>query len=196
MNIRPSAPSPARTSASHPLQIAELGFDGLPGRVGVTFCPGKQGDSVFGVPWHRDLEADLDLIQAWGARTVLTLVEAQELDRLSVPDLGARVEARGMTWVHLPIPDLQPPGNAFSAAWPGLSARLKRQLTEGGRILVHCRGGLGRAGTVAACILVEMKVPPDQAIQAVRKVRPRAIETSAQEAFVMRFRPTAAVNSR
>ena len=196
MNTRPSAPSPARTSASHPLQIAELGFDGLRGRLGVTFCPGKQGDSVFGAPWQRNLAADLDVIQGWGARTVLTLVEAQELDMLGVPDLGARVEARGMTWVHLPIPDLQPPGDAFSAAWPDLSARLKLQLTEGGRVLVHCRGGLGRAGTVAACILVEIKVPPNQAIQAVRKVRPRAIETSAQEAFVMRFTPTAAVNSR
>ena len=196
MNIRPSAPSPVRTSASHPLQIAELGFDGLRGRLGVTFCPGKQGDSVFGAAWQRNLEADLDVVQAWGAQTVLTLVEVQELDMLGVPDLGARVGARGMTWVHLPIPDLQPPGDTFSAAWPHLSARLKLQLTEGGRVLVHCRGGLGRAGTVAACILVEMNVLPGQAIQAVRKVRPRAIETSAQETFVMRFRPTAAVNSR
>jgi len=196
MNTSPSAPAHARTSASHPLQIAELGFDGLRGLLGVTFCPGKQGDSVFGAPWQRNLEADLDVVLAWGAQTVLTLVEAKELDMLGVPDLGARVEARGMTWVHLPIPDLQPPGAAFSAAWPDVSAQLKRQISEGRRILVHCRGGLGRAGTVAACILVEMNVSPGQAIQAVRKVRPRAIETSAQEDFVMRFRPTAAVNSR
>lgn len=68
MNIRPSAPSPARTMASHPLHIAELGFDGLPGRLGVTFCPGKHGDSVFGALWRRSLDANLDVVQAWAKR--------------------------------------------------------------------------------------------------------------------------------
>jgi len=65
----------SRTSLSHPLQIATLPIE--TGAIGVTFCPGKQGDSVFGAPWARDLGLDLDVIQSWGASAVVTLVEAR-----------------------------------------------------------------------------------------------------------------------
>jgi protein-tyrosine phosphatase len=49
-------------------------------------------------------------------------------------------------------------------------------------------GGLGRSGTVAACFLVAAGMPPDTAIAAVRAARgPRALETVAQEDFVVTF---------
>jgi ADP-ribosyl-[dinitrogen reductase] hydrolase len=45
-------------------------------------------------------------------------------------------------------------------------------------------GGLGRAGTTASRLLVELGWSPDDAIRAVRKVRPGALETDEQEDFV------------
>ncbi|HVA32773.1 MAG TPA: protein-tyrosine phosphatase family protein, partial [Candidatus Baltobacteraceae bacterium] len=58
------------------------------------------------------------------------------------------------------------------------------RLRKGERVLVHCRGGLGRAGTVAARLLVELGMDPAEAIAAVRRARPNAIETAAQAAYV------------
>jgi ADP-ribosyl-[dinitrogen reductase] hydrolase len=110
-----------RTSLSHPLQIATLPVE--PGAIGVTFCPGKQGDSVFGAPWARDLSLDLDAIQSWGASAVVTLVEAHELVSLGVPDLGDRVRDRGIDWYHLPIVDLTAPDKGFEATWPTVCRR-------------------------------------------------------------------------
>lgn len=55
-------------------------------------------------------------------------------------------------------------------------------------MLVHCRGGLGRAGTIAARLLVELGMQPTEAIAGVRAVRPGAIETSDQEKFVLGIR--------
>jgi ADP-ribosyl-[dinitrogen reductase] hydrolase len=176
-----------RTSLSHPLQIATLPVE--PGAIGVTFCPGKQGDSVFGAPWARDLSLDLDAIQSWGASAVVTLVEAHELVSLGVPDLGDRVRERGIDWYHLPIVDLTAPDKCFETTWPTVATTLRQRVTGGGRVLVHCRGGLGRAGTVAACLLVEFGVRPEEAIQRVRIARPNAIETSAQERYVRAYRP-------
>ena len=176
-----------RTSLSHPLQIAALPLE--PGAIGVTFCPGKQGDSVFGAPWARDLSLDLDVIQSWGASAVVTLVEAHELVSLGVPDLGDRVRDRGIDWYHLPIVDLTAPDKGFEATWPTVATALRQRVTAGGRVLVHCRGGLGRAGTVAACLLVEFGVTPEEAIQRVRIARPNAIETSAQERYVRAYLP-------
>ena len=45
-------------------------------------------------------------------------------------------------------------------------------LRAGFNVLVHCKGGLGRAGTVAARLLVELDWAPADAIAAVRAVRP------------------------
>ena len=57
-------------------------------------------------------------------------------------------------------------------------------LDDAGRVLVHCKGGLGRAGLVAARILVERGAAPMDAINLVRRVRPGAIQTIRQEAYV------------
>ena len=179
-----------RTSISHPLLIATLPVG--PGAIGVTFCPGKQGDSVFGAPWARDIGLDLDVIQAWGATAVVTLVEAHELILLGVPDLGERIGQRGLRWHHLPIADLNAPGADFDARWPAVARQLRQSVVGGGRVLVHCRGGLGRAGTVAACLLVDTGVAPHDAIQRVRAARPHAIETAAQERYVLAYRPVVA----
>jgi len=179
-----------RTSLSHPLLIATLPVG--PGAVGVTFCPGKRGDSVFGAPWARDVGLDLDVIQAWGATAVVTLVEGHELISLGVQDLGERILARGLQWHHLPIADLNVPGPGFETVWHAVAVQLCQMVTEGGRVLVHCRGGLGRAGTVAACLLVELGVEPQDAVRRVRAVRPHAIETAAQERYALGYRPTQA----
>lgn len=58
-------------------------------------------------------------------------------------------------------------------------------LRDGGRVLVHCRGGLGRAGTVAARLLVELGDPAAVAVECVRQARPGAIETAAQLEYVL-----------
>ena len=87
----PDAPATPRTSAAHPLQIASINPGEWSGKLGVTICPGKQGDSVFGAPWGRDLKQDLDVIRDWGAAMIITLVEAHELKMLGVPDLGPQV---------------------------------------------------------------------------------------------------------
>ena len=89
-----------RTSESHPLQIATLPVGA--GSVGVTLCPGKQGDSVFGAGWARDLATDIAVIREWGASAVVTLLEEHEFERLGVRALPEAVRAAGFEWHHLP----------------------------------------------------------------------------------------------
>lgn len=173
-----------RTSASHPLQIGTVSLPGG-GAIGITFCPGKCGPSLSGFQWERDLDADLAVISDWGAQAVITLIEDAEFRMLAVPDLGARVRDLGMAWYHLPITDVQTPDERFEVLWQEHREALLGILRSGGRVLVHCRGGLGRAGTVAALMLVELGVAPAVAVRQVRAVRPGAIETRAQERYVM-----------
>ena len=77
----------ARTSKTHPLEIAHVQASSAHGRIGITFCPGKyQPDAATG-DWHRVLDLDLDAIRNWGASLVLTLVEQKELEQLRVAGL-------------------------------------------------------------------------------------------------------------
>ena len=160
-----------RTSISHPL--------------GITFCPGKHASSMYGYVWKRDLKRDLDEIERFGAQVVLTLIEDQEFEELNVTGLGDAVKARGIAWYHLPIKDVHVPDERFESAWTSVGAEIRRLLTDGGRVVVHCKGGLGRAGTVAARILVETGTPPAEAIRQVRAARNKTIETASQERYVL-----------
>ena len=178
-----------RTSQTHPIRV-----DAVPvrnGLLGLTFCPGKHGDSLNGAPWARDLDTDLRALRDWGAGLILTLIEAHEFDLLRVPDLGARVAAQGMSWAHLPIRDVDVPAVPFLSGWSSVRADLLSRLDARERVVVHCRGGLGRAGLVAALLLIETGTPAETAIRTVRAARPGAIETAAQERYVRAYSPSA-----
>ena len=176
----------AKTSVSDPLRIALVTPDGTQGRIGITPCPGKTDNTARFGPWARDLDLDLDVIQHWGATALISLIEDQEFDRFSVRGLGNAVEHRYMEWWHLPIPDGSPPGPVFETAWGDAGGAIRDRLRSGFDVLIHCRGGLGRAGTIAARLLVELGMRPDEAVRRVRDARgPDAIETPAQEAHVL-----------
>jgi ADP-ribosylglycohydrolase len=90
-----------------------------------------------------------------------------------------------MEWYHLPIPDLKAPRADFERRWTYSGHVLRRTLRAGGRVLIHCRGGRGRTGLVAARLLVEFGCSPPEAIRQVRAARQGAIETSEQEQYVL-----------
>jgi len=80
-------------------------------------------------------------------------------------------------------------------------------VTAGGRVMVHCGGGKGRAGTVAACLMLRYgtesiaeglreergstPVPQsDEVLVHLRNARPGSVETKEQERFVREFAST------
>ena len=181
-------PAP-RTSLTHPLQIAAVRASPSHGRIGITFCPGKHDPFAQTGAWKRDLGIDLDTIAAWGAKLVLTLMEPAELVVLKVPSLGEEIQRRGIDWCHLPIADYSIPTEAFEQQWITQGCVIRERLRHGDDVLVHCRGGLGRAGMIAARLLVELGMEPDEAIRLVRRERRGAIETPSQLALVRRTVP-------
>ncbi|WP_234024904.1 ADP-ribosylglycohydrolase family protein [Tsuneonella amylolytica] len=159
------------------------------GRIGMTFCPGKQQAHAATGTWKRDLALDVAAVRESGAAVVVSLVEPHELDELGVPDLGDEVRRQHMDWLHLPIADVSVPTDAFEQAWLTAGEGLRTRLRNGFDVVVHCKGGLGRAGMIAARLLVELGTPAEEAIAIVRAARPGAIETTAQERYVHSIAP-------
>lgn len=158
--------------------------DGLAGRLGLTFLPGKHGASTRypGRVYRRELGADLDALAAAGVRSLLLLVEDDELRRWGNPAIVERGREREVRIERRPLPD----GTA-----PRTAAEMDAMLTwltearRSGDVAVACMGGVGRTGTVAACALVAAGVKAERAIAMVRAVRhPTAVETAEQVAFV------------
>ena len=170
---------------SNPLRIAKINLNPDSGKLGISICPGiKDGTSLVN-RLERDLTEDVKTISSWNAKAVLTLMEKKELERFGVANLGEVIAQHRIDWYHLPIQDMSIPDKRIEENWSVISEGLRLIIKSGGNILIHCRGGLGRSGMIAALILVELGWSPEAAIQKVREVRPGAIETRDQERFVL-----------
>lgn|GEM_PF-406714 len=165
----------AEASRKRSLQIdwfpAELGAS-----VGLTILPGRKD-------WNRDLALDIASMRQAGASRVLCLITPDEFTRYGVPTLLQQYQSAGLKAMHEPIVDGGVPNNSQLQ-------RIRDWLTEaekqGEKTVIHCVGGLGRSGLIAAAWLcLRHNLRADDAIATVRRVRsPRAVETQAQEAFI------------
>lgn len=167
-----------------PLPIDVVRAPNCEGRIGMSYCPGRylRGWGLMG--GQRDLEKDLERIRRWGARTMVTLVQEPELQTLGVPQMATTVPARGFDWFHAPILDFSAPGSAFELAWAEAGPLIRERLRQGEDVLLHCRAGLGRTGTVAARVLLEFGHDPESAIATVRRARQGTVENAEQVEYV------------
>jgi len=91
----------------------------------------------------------------------------------------------GVSIMKYPIIEMAPP-ESVEETHECLVAILQ-QLKGGLNVAMHCRGGVGRAGTLAACLLLleGRENSPQGAIASVRRSRcSRALESRRQEQFV------------
>jgi protein-tyrosine phosphatase len=182
-----------RTSESHPITVDFVPAEslGLPGRLGLTFAPGKKADAVYdlaGDTWDRDLEQDLARLRSiYAADVLVCLLEPHELEYLEIPLLFERAAAHGLEPISFPIQDVGVPASLEATA--AIVDRILGALRAGRTVVLHCRGGVGRTGLIGACCLVALGHRATEAIAVVRRARnnPRMVETRPQEEFVARF---------
>jgi protein-tyrosine phosphatase len=170
------------TSASDPIRIDFLPVP-LPGRVGLTFAPGK----CDGLRWQRSLPQDLDRLQAfYSVSHLVSLIEDHELAHYRIGNLYAEAERRGIAVRRFPIPDVSVPADVESLA--PLVRQIGGWVAVREKVVIHCIGGLGRTGTVAGCFLVEQGLGAAGALKLLREVRaPNCPETEQQREFVCRY---------
>lgn len=153
-----------------------------PGRVALASCPGR-------LDLGSTLRDDLDRLVGQGIRTVVSLVDDREMEFYGAFGLRAAVREAGLRSLHFPMIDTQPPGDLFAAR--SLCTQLLGWLGEGEHTLIHCIGGWGRSGTVAASLLTHQGYDAGLAIKLVRQARsPRCVESRAQESFVHSYAAT------
>ena len=147
------------------------------GRIGISQMPGRTGD----------LPADLQVIQNWPAELVVSMTTLQELRDHGATDLADDLLEAGIKWLSVPVSDFGAPNIAVQTVWTAMSPFFHQVLAQGGRILFHCYGGCGRSGMAAMRVMVESGIRPDDALAALRDVRPCAVETPNQKAWASKI---------
>lgn len=175
-----------RTSATHPIRVDWLPTPWL-GKVGLTFAPGKkQSHSATGA-WERDLATDIErLRREFSANHLVCLLEDPEFAELQIESLAQVAKDAGLAFHRLPIRDGATPGDP--AEVNDLVSRIAGWAAAGENVVIHCKGGLGRAGTIGGCVLRAAGEDGEAALAALAASRgPNCPETSAQRRFVEQF---------
>ena len=177
------------TSLSSPLQAPSIQLPaGIPGKLRITFAPGKHGPAELSSTMHeRDLQLDLLSLVELQTDVLAGFTEAFEMEKLSVPlpRLQASAGRLGIRYLHHAIPDMSAPrGEQETQAALEFARELAERVKEGETVTVYCRGGLGRSGMMAALVLTLLGEGADHAIEVVRAARQGAVQTPEQEAFV------------
>ncbi len=151
-----------------------LALTGGNGHLILSAHPASQGPTPQALQAYRNA----------GARLVVTLLPEHETAALGLQQLKAECARSELRWERCPIQDFSAPGDAFERAWSTVAPDVHALLDQGAAVVLHCRAGLGRTGTVAARVLMERGAPVQQALDQVRRIRPGSIETSPQESYL------------
>jgi protein-tyrosine phosphatase len=182
------------TSETDPIQVDFLPDDeaGTPGRLGMTFAPGMWAGSMGG-RWERDLAADMRALEEeYETDVLVSLMEDHEYHGYQIPELLEKDNIGGIEILRFAIKDMGVPQEAESERFWTFVKDVVQRLEQGHNVVVHCRGGLGRTGTLAACVLVALgRHTADEAIATVREARKGTVQTREQEDFVRLFEGTA-----
>ena len=161
---------------NHPYD--RLSIPGIQGKLIFTPCPGTKDSS---------LVDSLATLKQAGASAVISLMPASELATNGAEDIGKQCQAQDMAWFHLPVADEQVPLEDFGQGWKASKQSILERLNAGQDIAIHCKGGSGRTGLIAARIMVEAGIPRADAIAQVQALRPKAIQHPAHINWITQF---------
>jgi len=147
----------------------------VPGRLWLQSMPGRRE------PWG----AFLDEARLQQLNVVVCLNPLEEVAELSPAYFKAIKEGRlPFRWLHVPMLNF---GLASEAAAFRLGVeQLAQGLRLGDRALVHCAAGMGRTGTMAACVLKSLGCDTEEAVQAVRAAGSNP-QSAVQSGWIQRF---------
>jgi len=113
---------------------------------------------------------DVKVLSELGVRSLISAIDRPRHERAFT--------AAGFAYLRLPVPGGLVPSR------DQVDSLLRFVQSAPCPMGIHCRGGMGRTGTLIALVLMSWGLSSTAAIQTVRLVNPAAIETREQEEFL------------
>lgn len=131
-------------------------------------------------------EEDIDSWKRAGVKAIVVLAEPQEIARYwrNVSNYFRVLENKGFEFNYSPIRDFHAPD---LIQLEKLVEWIDAKVEENKPVLVHCRAGIGRTGTVIAAYFVKKGYEASEAIKKVRMIIPLALEVDEQVSVVYEY---------
>ena len=133
-----------------------------------------------------------DKIVGWkndGIEFVVSLLEPSEIAGLTDAE-AALCEEFGIEFLSFPIRDKSVPPSLES--FVHLVRKIAGQISLGRVVAIHCRAGIGRSSTLAACILTWLGIDAAIALDMIAEARGMEVpETEAQRQWILAFQDIA-----
>lgn len=137
----------------------------------LTPCPGTKA---------LGLEETIQQFSQQGIKALVSLTPNNEMEKLAVTGLPNLCERYGIQWFYAPVEDFQAPAQAFQEEWPKCKNEIHQLLSDKQAVALHCHGGQGRTGTVAAQLLIEQGFTFEQAKSTIKAIKPGALTNDKQ----------------
>lgn len=142
--------------------------------------------SIMAKPDTANLTATFQSIKSSGATHLVSLLENTEANTLGLATEADWCRQFQMEFLHFPIADFSTP--ASIDAFSEFTKMLLTQIQQGAHTVIHCRGGIGRAGMTASTVLVHAGFTATDAIALVSKSRGVAVpETNEQTKLIQQL---------
>ena len=129
-----------------------------------------------------------DTILGWrseGIDVVVSLLEPSEAPGLFEAE-GQLCQEFGIEFLSFPIRDKTVPSDL--EAFSEIARHLAKAVSTGQGVAIHCRAGIGRSTTLAACVLTTLGVDAEVALDMIAEARGVEVpETEAQRQWVLGF---------
>jgi protein-tyrosine phosphatase len=132
------------------------------------------------------LEDQIVSLREMGVDVLVSLLIDEEIIEVSLADEALHCANNRIEFLRFPIPDHSaPPLNERTI---GFIHELWERLAAGKNIAIHCRAGLGRSSTIAACVMVSAGIDPNSAFAMISAARGFTVpETDEQRDLVVKF---------
>ena len=113
-----------------------------------------------GKKYARDVRIDVDQFHQKGITMILCLLSDVEMRCIgtNVKNYEQACAKIGIKLVKYPIIEMAPPSNISKQHSEVVQPLCDQMTTGNGHILLHCRGGVGRAGLLACSLLTNLCV--------------------------------------
>ncbi len=133
-----------------------------------------------------ELESEIEALQSNGVDMLVSLLMPEEEPLLNVEAEATLCQQKGLRFISFPIPDFDIP-TSFQEV-NQLVDQLQDALLAGRKVVIHCRGGIGRSGMVAACLLIKQGISVSDSLAALRTARRCAVPaTRAQADWIEKY---------
>jgi len=114
------------------------------------------------------IEDEFSGLRTLGVDHVVSLLEPAEQFEIGLAEEEALCTKNKIRYSSFPIPDRGLPNTDQAIEF---ATQLYDWIRAGEHVVIHCRAGIGRTGTIAAAVLIQADYSPNEALQLISDAR-------------------------